>query len=417
MRLDLPRWWVLLAATSSAFISCQDSQDSQDSQGKDNPAANVACRRVSLGAFAADDHYSVGAPVANSTQFLYVELDKESTHGAGTYAIGSADRNPEECSTCIGLVAMSNESDENAPATYAAEAGSVIIDDLGVGDGQMKGRLENVRLVKWQVSPDPLKNKADPSGECLLIESAPFDTFVDLSKACSSSSECGPFACDPATRRCSKQAVCEEDEDCGDSGWCIDHGAGNVAACHPRCEIDGAPCPDSMECLALPDDDDAYCVPRGTAVLGEACQRSDVSTGCVAGARCIGEGTGTVCRKACDFLGDGSDCTSDEICTPQGACQPATVLPAVEPGAACGEGASFCAISPGRVGACLRGADGAFSCRKLCFQDGNEAQQKSPGPGLSGKQFPPCEGADRCVDALYLGAKAGAMGACRPPAE
>lgn len=120
------------------------------------------------------------------------------------------------------------------------------------------------------------------------------------------------------------------------------------------------------------DQTQGVCVRAGTAAEGNACEPSDVTTGCAPGLVCAAEFAGQVCREQCDFLAAQSTCPSSQVCVvgsfcSDGAVDPAPIDTYCDGGA---PEANPCGIEGGVArGVCILESGGsgtAIMCRRVC---------------------------------------------------
>lgn len=157
---------------------------------------------------------------------------------------------------------------------------------------------------------------------CLEISGAglPSDSVCvpdPVGKACADAEECGDsqrFVCEPKSGTC--QLPCDETRPCTGGAFCASRGS-ELAACHATCVLGGSGCPAGSACLPIDGTVTVgTCKTLGTQNIGELCAPGDKTSGCVAGARCVG----FVCRKPCDYWGGGATCAVGEACAPDGVC-------------------------------------------------------------------------------------------------
>ncbi|HQP36995.1 MAG TPA: hypothetical protein PLI95_17545, partial [Polyangiaceae bacterium] len=147
-----------------------------------------------------------------------------------------------------------------------------------------------------------------------------------------------------------------------------------IGACYPSCKpFAAAACVGDAECVVITfDQEKGICLPRGAAKEGEACNPSDVTTGCAQGLVCASESAGYLCRQQCDFLAAQPSCPGMQVCMVGSSCSNAPVDPAT-PGVACDAAApeaTPCALDGQAArGVCVaETTDGGESmiCRKVC---------------------------------------------------
>jgi hypothetical protein len=180
-------------------------------------------------------------------------------------------------------------------------------------------------LVLQEIVIDEGYSVPVPGGRCLRIESAQWDTRVEVGSPCTLSAECGDEwnkVCDPETATC-VLAECGQLDPCTEPGMeCLANLNEFAGICVPHCAPRATPaCPSGQECIPVTwDDSDGYCMPSGPAQPGEPCEMNDISSGCVEGSRCLWDGMPSSCYKTCAFWSATPDCPSGLLCTHLGVC-------------------------------------------------------------------------------------------------
>ena len=185
------------------------------------------------------------------------------------------------------------------------------------------GSLSDV--VLREITVDGGSSVPVPGGLCLRVEAAAWDTRVPLGSPCQFSADCGDEwskVCDPATATC-VLAECGQLEECAEPGTrCLAILNDFAGVCVPLCKPWGSPaCPSGQQCLPVAfDDSDGFCMPVGPSQVGETCEMNDISSGCVAGSRCLWDGAPASCYQACEFWSSTPDCPSGSLCNYLGIC-------------------------------------------------------------------------------------------------
>jgi len=227
---------------------------------------------------------------------------------------------------------------------------------------------------------------------CADVFAAPFEGDIGLclpaQAECVDPTGCPnttDWVCDVDSQSC-VAGECTPGTDCGTgctsaTGCCLQQATGGPGTCYDLCiPFDPTyPCSAGYECVtAAYGQSVGICYREGTGQVGQGCNpppAEDVmgtSSGCVAGAICLGDGTTYGCLETCDFFGTNPSCTADgESCNLYGYCSapPLTINPAVI-GAKCGgaaaEGDPCAPRGDGFAGLCSNEGTGPLSCVELC---------------------------------------------------
>lgn len=332
---------------------------------------------------------------------LFLELyatDANPLPEPGSYDLSVApDDDYATCERCVLLVAY-DEADQPR-RVFFQQSGSFELSLFGADQFHVAaGEASDVRLVELSQNENGSWNVV-PGGLCFDVPAWTFDTQPVHGGPCVSAEDCPNEVdqiCDVETKTCQPSECnlffdppfCDADQVCmSQYGPLVDHDESGSAmgACYPTCTPGPAgtqgDCEAGATCFPLdPIQTFGMCLATGGPEVGEACDPTDVSTGCAAGALCAGEPP--TCHAICDYLTVDNDCPSGTYCSILNLCEPLAAGDDAPVGALCDATAPFLADC-GPEGDAFRGLcfatfDEAASCRRVC----KTADPQCPG-GLS----------------------------------
>lgn len=336
----------------------------------DAPLAGYAKTRLSLEIY--EDDGSPNPPPIAPGDF---------TLGVGTEA------SYETCQHCVLLVTY---DPSNQPRRVFFQAsGRMTISDVDVTQfGLFAGEINDVHLTEVTQAPDLSWHPVE-GGLCFDVPHWTFDNRPVDGTPCESVEDCQNESmqiCDVATKTCQPAQCsltgdppfCSGDEIClSQLGAVIDVAQSGpaIGACYPTC-LPGDPtsCEAGKSCVALgPTQQVGICLAPGSTAIGQPCDGSDVSTGCVEGAICTGEVA--TCSKLCDYLTASSGCPVGTYCSLTNVCRPLDTGDLALVGEPCNSASpelSDCAAQGDAFrGICMKffPSETTLTCERLCRTD------------------------------------------------
>lgn len=338
---------------------------------------------------------------------LRIELNDRPGHPLteGSYDLSAPpDDDYATCARCVVLMEGSEQDPASADRLFFQAGGSLEVESAPTPPSHAwAGSVAGVKLVEVQLDPSTYEVTPVSDGICYVLGEASWDTNVALGAACATAADCGDAAtrvCDPATATCVEAACDGVDRLCPGGQVCLVQSfEASVGACYDACDptVSGS-CGTDRTCRVVHfDQQQGVCVQAGQAEQGQACEPSEVATGCERDLVCAAEFTGHVCREKCDFWASTAACPTAQMCVVGSFCSDGAVDPAPVDGfcdTAAPE-ANPCGMEAGIArGVCVLESDAsgtAVMCRRVCRMSASD-----------------CSGDQVCQD--YFGT----VGVCRP---